>query len=244
MDGIQTYLQTILKLQEQVITRQHEALLEIASAMADAIAEDKRIFLFGTGHSHMLAEEGLYRAGGLACVVPVLSSAFMLHENAALSSRLERTPGLAGVTIDHYKPQPGEMILIFSNSGVNQLPIEMAVTSHELGLKVVGICSHSYAKIAPLSEIGKKLFEVSDFTIDNQGMPGDALLPLQGTDWKVAPSSTIINVLIWNCLLTETVNILQRRKIQLPLIVSLNMSGAEEHNRAVIEKWRSVNPYL
>lgn len=238
------YLQTILALQEQVIVKQHDALMDIAAAMADTIAEDKRIFLFGTGHSHMLAEEGLYRAGGLACVVPVLTSAFMLHENAALSSRLERTPGLARVTIDHYKPQPGEMILIFSNSGVNQLPIEMAITTRELGLKVVGICSHAYAKIAPLSELGKKLFEVSDYSIDNQGMPGDALLPLEGTNWKVAPSSTIINVLIWNCLLAESVNLLQKRDLVPPLIVSLNMPGAEEHNQKVLDKWRRMNPYL
>ncbi len=244
MNGIHSYFETILTLQRQVISSQGAVLSEVAAAMADTIADEKRIFLFGTGHSHMLAEEGLYRAGGLACVVPVLTSAFMLHENAALSSKLERTPGLARVTIDHYQPRNGEMILIFSNSGVNQLPIEMAVTTRELGLKVVGICSHAYAKIAPLSDLGKRLFEVSDYSIDNQGMPGDALLPLEGTNWKVAPSSTIVNVLIWNCLLTETVNLLQKRDLVLPLIVSLNMPGAAEHNQKVLEKWRKVNPYL
>jgi uncharacterized phosphosugar-binding protein len=244
MNGIHSYFETILTLQRQVISSQDAVLSKVAAAMANTIADDKRIFLFGTGHSHMLAEEGLYRAGGLACVVPVLTSAFMLHENAALSSKLERTPGLARVTIDHYQPRSGEMILIFSNSGVNQLPIEMAVITRELGLKVVGICSHAYAKIAPLSDFGKRLFEVSDYSIDNQGMPGDALLPLEGTNWKVAPSSTIINVLIWNCLLAETVNILQKREISLPLIVSLNMPGAAEHNQKVLDKWRKVNPYL
>jgi uncharacterized phosphosugar-binding protein len=244
MNGIHSYFETILTLQRQVISSQDAVLSEVAAAMANTIADDKRIFLFGTGHSHMLAEEGLYRAGGLACVVPVLTSAFMLHENAALSSKLERTPGLAHVTIDHYQPRSGEMILIFSNSGVNQLPIEMAVITRELGLKVVGICSYAYAKIAPLSDFGKRLFEVSDYSIDNQGLPGDALLPLEGTNWKVAPSSTIINVLIWNCLLAETVNILQKREISLPLIVSLNMPGAAEHNQKVLDKWRKVNPYL
>jgi uncharacterized phosphosugar-binding protein len=244
MDGIQTYFKTIQILQEKVISSQHDVLCDVADAMANTIVDDKRIFLFGTGHSHMLAEEGLYRAGGLACVVPVLLSAFMLHENAAFSSHLERTPGLARVTFDHYKPTPGEMILIFSNSGVNQLPIEMALTAKELGLKVAGVCSHSYANIAPLSALGKKLYEVSDYSIDNQGMPGDALLPVEGTHWKVAPSSTIINVLIWNCLLAETVNLLQKKNVQLPLIVSLNMPGAAEHNQAIFEKWRKVNPYL
>ncbi len=244
MNGIQTYFDAIRNVQEEVISSQQELLLTISQSMAETIAQNKRIFLFGTGHSHMIAEEGLYRAGGLACVVPILSSAFMLHENAAFSSHLERTPGLARLTIDRYRPQSGEVIFIFSNSGVNQLPIEMAFTAHELGLKVVGVCSHAYAKMAPLSRLGKRLFEVSDYSIDNHGVPGDAILPVEGTAWKTAPSSTIINVLIWNCLLAETVDILSREKADLPLIVSLNMPGAAEHNQSVLEKWRKVNPYL
>ena len=52
----------------------------------------------------MLAEEAFYRAGGLAAVVPIFSSALMLHQNPALSSRLERTEGLAAVLLDHYRP--------------------------------------------------------------------------------------------------------------------------------------------
>jgi uncharacterized phosphosugar-binding protein len=244
MNGIDAYYHTVENLQKQVIEAQHQLLEKVAAAMADTIAGNGRIFIFGTGHSHMLVEEGFYRAGGLACVVPIFSSAFMLHENAALGSYLERSAGIARILIDHYRPQPGEMILIYSNSGVNMLPVEMAIVARELGLKVVSICSKNYAKVAPLSAFGKRLFEVADFDLDNGGMPGDAVVPLEGTSWRVAASSTIVNALLWNCLLTETVMELQRRGVELPLIVSLNMEGAAEHNRVVLEKWRKVNPYL
>jgi uncharacterized phosphosugar-binding protein len=61
---------------------QTEAFEVAAAAMAAAMQQDRLIYLFGTGHSHMLAEEGHYRAGGLACVVPILVTALMLHQGA------------------------------------------------------------------------------------------------------------------------------------------------------------------
>jgi uncharacterized phosphosugar-binding protein len=244
MNGIDTYFSSIMTLEQTVIDAQRSVLERTAEAMANTIADDKRIFIFGTGHSHMLAEEGFYRAGGLACVVPIFSSALMLHENAPLSGFLERSAGLAPLLLNPFNPQKGEMILIYSNSGVNTLPVEMALTAREKGLLVVTICSKAYARVAPLSAIGKRLFEVADFDIDNGGTPGDAFIPVKETEWKVSPSSTLINALIWNCLLTETVFLLQKRGIDLPVIASLNMKGAAEHNQAVLDKWRKVNPYL
>lgn len=244
MNGIETYYSSIMALEKRVIEKQTENLKRIAIAMADTIADDKRIFVFGTGHSHILVEEAFYRAGGLACIVPIFSSALMLHENPTLSSFLERNKGLAPLLFNQYHPQSGEMILIYSNSGVNTLPVEMALVSKENGLSVVAICSKEYARVAPLSGIGKRLYEVADFEIDNGGVPGDAFIPVEGTEWRVSPSSTIINAMLWNCLLTETVFILQERGIDLPLIASMNMHGAAQHNEVVLKKWQKVNPHL
>ena len=166
------------------------------------------------------------------------------HGAAQKPEFLERNLGLAPLLLNPYQPQPGEMILIYSNSGVNALPVEMAITAKEKGMQVVTICARAYARIAPLSPVGKRLYEVADFDIDNGGVPGDAIIPVEGTNWKVSPSSTIINALLWNCLLTETVFLLQQKGVELPLIASLNMEGAAEHNKVILDKWRKVNPYL
>jgi uncharacterized phosphosugar-binding protein len=242
--GIERYFDKIIDLQQQVIESQRDLLTSVASRMADAIENGGRIFVFGSGHSHMLMEEGFYRAGGLAAVVPIFSSALMLHENADLCSQLERTPGLSRLLLNKYGPKPGEVILVYSNSGVNILPVEMALTAREMGLAVVSVCSKEYAKIAPLSSLGKRLFEVSDYAIDNCGVPGDAVIPIEGVGWKVSSSSTITNSLIWNCLLTETVLLLKEKGVDLPVFISLNLKGAAEHNQVILEKWRKVNPYL
>src|SRR4030095_5582118 len=92
--GLDRYLRAMNELQARVVESQRARLLEIAGRMAETTRNDRRIFLFGTGHSHLLAEEGFYRAGGLANVVPILLEHTMLHYLPHLGSRLERTPGL------------------------------------------------------------------------------------------------------------------------------------------------------
>jgi uncharacterized phosphosugar-binding protein len=242
--GLLRYLDAIRELQTRVIETQLELLGQVSGQMVEAVRSGKRIFVFGTGHSHMLAEESFYRAGGLAAAVPILLTDLMLHENTELAGRLERAPGLAGIILDQYQVQAGEMLFVYSNSGVNQLPVEMVVTARQRGLVVVAVCSRAYAQVAPLSALGKRLDEVADYTIDNYGIPGDALIPVEGSDWRVGPSSTITGALIWNALLTETVSRLQSLGEELPVYASFNMRGAGEHNQAIFKKWGTVNPHL
>jgi len=238
LDG---YLQAMSELQTRVLVGQRARLLEVAARMAETTRKDLRIFLFGTGHSHMLAEEGFYRAGGLANVVPMLTEHMMLHHLPALGSRLERTPGLAELILDRYDPQPDEMLFVFSNSGVNQLPVEMAVSGRERGLLVVGVSSFEYARQASLSELGLRLDQSVDLALDNGGLPGDALLELNGFPWRVAPSSTVVCALLWNGLVAETARLLLESGAEPPIFASLNIPGAAQHNQALLEKWRPRN---
>ena len=136
-DGLDRYFGAMQSLQSKVIAAQRGTLIEIAARMAECVERDARILLFGTGHSHMLAEEGHYRAGGLANVVPMLQSALMLHESSILSGQLERTAGMARPIFERYQPQAGEMLFVFSNSGVNLAPVEMALLAREHGLMSV-----------------------------------------------------------------------------------------------------------
>ena len=242
--ALEQYLQTVTGLQARVLESQRGALTEVAARMADTTRRDQRIFLFGTGHSHMLAEEGFYRAGGLANVVPMLAEHLMLHSLPELGSRLERTPALAELILDRYAPEAGEMLVVFSNSGVNRLPVEMAQRGRERNLFVVGVSSFEYAKLAPLSDLGMRLDQAADVALDNGGMPGDALLELPGFPWRVAPSSTVIGALLWNGLIAETARLLLEAGISPPIFASLNVAGAAEHNQALLEKWRPRNIHL
>jgi uncharacterized phosphosugar-binding protein len=238
------YLHAMSDLQTHVVESQRAQLLEVAERMAETTRRDGRIFIFGTGHSHLIAEEGFYRAGGLANVVPMLAEHLMLHSLPALGSRLERTPGLAEMILDRYNPEPQEMLFVISNSGVNQLPVEMAIRGHERRLFVVGISSFAYARQAPISNIGLRLDQSVDFALDNGGIPGDATLELEGFPWRIAPSSTVMCALIWNSLVAETARLLLMAGVTPPIFASLNVPGAAEHNKALLEKWRPRNIHL
>jgi len=244
VSALDQYLQAVIKLQTHVVETQRAILLQIAEKMAETTRRERRIFLFGTGHSHLLAEEGFYRAGGLANVVPILTEHLMLHHLPALGSRLERTAGLADMILDRYTPEPEEMLFVFSNSGVNHLPVEMALRGRDRELFVVGISSFAYARQAHLSNLGLRLDQSVDLALDNGGIPGDALLELEDFPWRVAPSSTVIGTLLWNCLVSETARLLLESGITPPIFVSLNVVDAAEHNQALLDKWRPRNIHL
>lgn len=243
--GILQFYRQISDLQRHVVETQLDVLSEVAGEMAAVIRRDERIFTFGTGHSHMLTEESFYRAGGVPAAVPMfVPMVLMLHESARLSSQVERMPELATPLLDEYEPQPGELLFVYADSGVNGLPVQLAIEARQRGLTVVGVCSLKYTRIAPLSKVGKRLDEVVDYLIDNHGIPGDALVEVEGTPWRVAASSTITGALIWNCLLTEAIFRLSENMEDLPVFASFNMRGAAQHNETILEKWSRINTHL
>lgn len=240
------YFEAVQALQRRVFESQRATLEQVAAEMLAVTRRDGRILLFGSGHSHMLVEEGFYRAGGLAAVTPIFDPALMLHEDAARSGVLERTPGVAEPLLMRYNPQPGELLFVFSNSGVNQAPVEMALAARRLGVKVVAVLSRAYAAVAPLAPVGVRLAEAADFVIDNGGEPGDALLALEGCAWRVGPSSTVVNALLFNALVCAVAERLAEEAAgeAVPVFASLNLHGAAEHNAALLEKYRPTNSHL
>lgn len=245
LTGAADFYQRVIEIQQKVFNTQAEVISQVAERMVQTIQKNQLIYIFGTGHSHMIAEEGHMRAGGLAHVVPMLVSGFMLHENTLGSSALERTPGVARIAYDHYHPAPGSMLFVVSNSGVNVAPVEMALLGKEHGLTTVSISSHEYAKIAPLSVHGKRINEIADFAIDNCGEIGDALVPFGDNGIKAAASSTMVGAMIWNMLVAEVCSRLYASgTTTLPIYVSFNAGGAKEHNIAITESMRGRNPHM
>ena len=234
--GIDAYFRAVAELQQRVLSTQRDLLARVAHRMAETILAGGRIFVFGTGHSHMLAEEGYARAGGLLSVVPIFYTALMLHESVPLSAKVERTPGLAPGLLDRSGITSADMLFVYSNSGVNQLPVEMAVEAKKRGIATVTVGSIAFAQVAPLSGIGKRLGDVCDFAIDNGGVPGDGIVSVPGLDPKAGPTSTVIGATIWNALVVETTYLLQIAKGDAPIAVSFNMPNYAEYSAALAKK--------
>ncbi|HML21964.1 MAG TPA: SIS domain-containing protein [Aggregatilinea sp.] len=244
LQGAEAYMTAVQERLDAIVHSQSEGIDRAATVLVQAIRDGGQIYLFGTGHSHMLAEEGHYRAGGLAAVCPVLASSLMLHEGAVASTQLERTSGLGPIVLSRYQPAPPDVLVIFSNSGVNAVPVETAAAAKELGLTVIAVVARDYAARAVAGPSGQKLTDIADILLDNQGVPGDALVTIGSSDLRVGPLSTIAGAFLLNAILTEVAWRLYEDGETPPIYISANMPGAKAHNDALIEKYRLRNPHL
>ena len=233
------YLERVQEMMARVKEEQLGALQEAGKLVASAIEADGLVHVFGTGHSHMLVEEGLYRAGGLAPVNAILDTGLMLHEGATASSQLERLAGYSNIVVGKHRLEARDILVVISNSGVNAAPVEMAGIAKEAGLKVIAICSLAYSRVAELKPgVGARLFEVADLTLDNLGDAGDAAVELDGHGLKVGPTSTVVGAALLNAIFVEAVGLLAAKGVEPPVYISSNMPGAADHNRGLVERFR------
>ncbi|MFC7441465.1 SIS domain-containing protein [Laceyella putida] len=218
---------------------------EAARLIADAIQQEGIVHLFGCGHSHLLAEDVFYRAGGLVPIHPIFIEELMLHKGAVRSSQLERQHGLAKTFMAEQPIQPGDVMIVISTSGINPVPIEAALLAGEKGAKVIGLTSLAYADGVPSRHnSGKHLSEVVDLVLNNHVDQGDALLSHGQVPAKFGPSSTILGSFILQSVLVEAVERLVEAGVEVPVFRSGNIPGADEYNQGLIEKYAKKIPIL
>ncbi len=218
-----------------------EPMARAEDLIVQAARRDGRVYVFGTGHSHMLAEEVHYRAGGLAVTVPILASPIMLHEGAVAGTAHERTPGIVTPILERYGIGPGDILVIVSNSGVNAAPLEAARYGRERGALIIAITSLSYSTAAARG--ATRLADLADVVLDNGAPPGDAVLSLPDSEQKVGPVSTAIGAAIINAILAGAAARLSADG-EAPIYRSANMPGAGEINARLVARYRPRNPHL
>lgn len=240
MNKSMEYFAQVSELLQTVAETQAESIEQAAQAVADALLGDGMIYTFGTGHSHMLAEELFYRAGGLVRVYPILDAPLMLHINASRSSKMERLPGYAHTLLeDGPKMKTGDVLFLFSNSGRNAVPIELAMEARELGARTVCITNLAHSgKVTSRHSSGKKLCGVCDVVIDNCGAVGDAAISVG--DQICGPTSTAIGAAILQAIVCGAVEKVQQAGKKPEVFCSSNVDGGDEINEAYIEKYRST----
>jgi uncharacterized phosphosugar-binding protein len=211
------------------------------AAVVAAVQADRLVYVFGTGHSHLLALDLHYRAGGPAYVVPVLDERLMLHQGAMASTDRERMSGAAAEALSRYPLVAGDVVIIISNSGVNAAPVEAADLAKSLGARVIALTSRAYSQAAARGR--PTLASRADIVIDNALPPGDALVALPASGLKAGPGSTAVGAAILQALFAEAAARLAVAGAPL-IFLSANMPGAAENNRELVARYGPRNPHL
>ncbi|MDR3313039.1 MAG: SIS domain-containing protein [Oscillospiraceae bacterium] len=245
MQKSEEYLRHVAALLTRAAEEQLPAVEALAGRMAETLGAGRTIFLFGTGHSSLLAQELFYRAGGLVRLQPMLESALMLHESASKSTEIERLPEYAAVLMAHYQLGAGDLLILISNSGRNPLCVELALRAKAAGCAVVALTNRAHSLSgASRHASGRRLLECADLVLDNLGCPGDACIGYENFAGRCAPTSTVVGAALLQAAVARVVE-LQLEAGETPeVFASSNIDGGDAVNQTYLERYKGEIRFL
>ena len=201
------YLQEAQGIVERIAATQLRQIAAAAEICAGSIAADGLVHLFGTGHSRIAVEEIFPRHGSFPGFHPIVELSLTYHNQVVGANGqrqamfLEKLEGFGEVILRNFVFGPHDSFVVFSNSGVNGVVIDVALGAKQRGMPVIAVVSVEHCQASPSRHSsGKRLPDIADVTIDNCSPAGDALVQVPGLDYPVGPGSTIGYAAIVNAL--------------------------------------------
>lgn len=229
----ETYIDRLHELLEQIRAKQASTIRAAAQVVADTIRHSGIVHTFGTGHSHMIAEEAFFRAGGLVPVNAILDGRLAFLDGALESTRAEREEGYARMLIERENIAPGDTAILISNSGRNAVPVEMALEMKTRRARTIAITNLRQSASAPSRHpSGLRLFEVVELAIDTGVAEGDATIPVDGAERSMGPASTIAGAAIVNSIMMEAAFLLSQGGHPPPIFPSANLTTTSDETIA------------
>ena len=212
-----TYLEAAQAILERIRATQLEAIEQAAEICAGSIAGGGLVHLFGTGHSRMFVEEMFPRHGSFPGFHSIVELSLTFHNQVVGANGqrqamfLEHVEGLGKVIMRNFVFADPDSFMVFSNSGVNEVVVEVALEAKQRNLPVIAIVSVDHCRaVPPRHSSGQRLIDVADVVIDNCTPAGDALVKIEGLNDPVGPGSTIGASCVTNMIKVEVAERLTR----------------------------------
>lgn len=244
--AVDEYLRGLQSVIDRIRTTEQDAIVRAGALVADALARDRILHVFGSGHSHLLAEDAFYRTGGLAAVNPVLDDRITFARGALASTRAEREPGLAAALLADLDVRRGDVAIVASNSGRNAAPIEMAQEMKRRGVATIAITNVAQSRTVPSRHAsGLRLFEIADVVIDTCVPFGDALVVNAALPGPMGPASTVAGSAIIHAVAIQAAATLHAAGRRASILPSANADGTtEEMLRTILAPYRGRVKFL
>ena len=235
-----SYLHTAQEILKQIEATQTAAIAEASDMCAETIAEGGLVYLFGSGHSRMAIEEMFPRYGSFPGFFPIVELAVTYHNQVVGCNGqrqalfLENISGYAEVILRNFTFGSHDCMMVFSNSGTNILPIEIAIGAKAQNLPVIAVSSIAHSRSSTSKHAsGKRLFEIADLTIDNCNPPGDAVVEIPNLAYPVGPTSSIGTLSIVNAIKCRVAELLTERGKPPVVLTGAYFLGPEESAKQI-----------
>lgn len=234
---MRAYFHELQRLLDVVLAQENTLLAEAAQMIVSRLQSGGIVQLFGCGHSHLLAQDAFYRAGGLVPVRPITIVPLTLHAGALTSSKNEKDPSIIVRHKDEFQFQENDVCIVISTSGRNNAPIEAAMLAKQSGVLVMSMQSLEYCEQPTRHISGKRLEDVVDVVINTHIPIGDGLLHHQQIQY--APASTVIGSAVLQALFSQVIELLAECQEVLPVFESNNVESNKHHNEIMIANYQS-----
>ncbi|MBO0847422.1 MAG: sugar isomerase domain-containing protein [Nocardioides sp.] len=230
------YLNSIADLIRSRVDACGEQIAKAGGLVGRCIADGGIIHMFGTGHSRLVAIDAAGRAATVAASHSVSSEEW--------PGRVERVEGLGEVMLGPSDVRSGDVVVVVSNSGINPLPIDVAVDAKAKGATVIGLGSVAHSQANPSRHSkGRRLLDVCDLFLDTGVPAGDALFTPKDTD-AVGAASTVLAASLIHAVVVESVRWMSDNSYDPPVWRSRNLPGGDEHNTALRARYLDRIPEL
>ena len=243
MDNSNGYLPKVTQLLNRIENEQYDNIRAAAKLMAEAIAADRLIHVYGGGgHTTLPVGEMFFRAGGLCCINPCMETGLSVFNQAQKYLALERCVNYGRAIMEYYDLQRGDLLIIFHNIGTNAATIDAALQAKEAGAKIIAVSSSDWQDNIPKDyelrhPSRKNLFDLADVCIDDYNPLGDTVVKLEGFDTPIAPVSNMTDFYIAHRLEIECAKECLSRGIEPPFWRSANVPGGDEFNKKNLDKY-------
>lgn len=231
---VKNYFEAISAKISEIQEAETDLIAHIAEICAHSIESGGVIHIHDTGH--MLNSELISRAGGLVGMTP-FNFGLNVHNPNQFRDKQGNNVNVISETIalalKRSNVRSGDVMFIGSVSGKSEQVVELAMQARNMGVTTISITSVGYSShLESQHPSGKRLYEVTEFFLDNHAPYGDAMLSPEGLDTGVCPASGIAAAVIMWAIIAGTVEHLLANGITPTVYKSVNAPGGPEDVKA------------
>lgn len=235
-----TFYNTLEEHLQMLRNSQADGIRKAAEMFFDCMTNNGIVQLTGLGHCEAFAMELGYRAGGLMpfhkCTAIDLALRGKLTRAEVKNPDFDCHPEYASIWLGLYNIQPTDLFLLSSYDGSEPLMVELAKEVRKNGHKVIAVVCR---KAVPAK--ADNIVNYADLVLDTCADCPDLAVSV-GTA-KASQLNSILGNVMAQMITAETYRYFEEQGVDCPVLLSVNVSGADVHNRKLsdvyVGRWNS-----